>query len=133
MNPTSDTRSLAAMRDDHRRFEDLFETVLSQLDTGSKAIADEGWSTLERTLSDHIDYEEREVFPRFEAGDGGEVKALLAEHRRFRELLTELGVALELGALPEASAKEFFDLLRAHAAREDGAFARWYDDAKPAG
>ncbi len=133
MNPATETRSLAVMRDDHRRFEDLFETVLSQLDTGDKTIADEGWSTLERTLSEHIDYEEREVFPRFAEGDGGEVKALLVEHERFRALLTELGVALELCALPEESAKEFFDLLRAHAAREDGAFARWYDAKAPAG
>ena len=122
MTTANETRSLAVMRDEHRRFEDLFETVQSQLDTGSKAIADEGWSTLERTLTAHIDYEEREVLPRFEASDPLTVKALRDEHARFKALLTELG------ALPEATSKEFFDLLRAHATREDGAFARWYDE-----
>ena len=89
---------------------------------------DEWRSLIERTLTAHIDYEEREVLPRFEASDPLTVKALRDEHARFKALLTELGVAIELGALPEATSKEFFDLLRAHATREDGAFARWYDE-----
>lgn len=132
MTTANEFRSLNVMRDDHRRFEDLFETVLSQIDTENKAIADEGWATLERTLVSHIEYEEREVFPRFASSDRATVEALIAEHERFRTLLGEMGVAVELGALPEASAKEFFDLLRSHAAREDGAFARWFDDSAAA-
>lgn len=36
MTTANETRSLAVMRDEHRRFEDLFETVQSQLDTGSR-------------------------------------------------------------------------------------------------
>lgn len=126
MNPAAALPALAVMRDEHRRFEDLFETVLSRLATGDKAVADEGWSTLERTLTAHIVYEEREVFPPFAEVDAAAVGALLADHARFRTLLTEMGIALELGALPESHAKEFFDLLRAHAAREDEAFARWF-------
>lgn len=132
MTTATEFRSLNVMRNDHRSFEDLFETVLSQIDTENKAIADEGWTTLERTLLAHIEYEEREVFPRFAARDRATVDALVEEHQRFRTLLGELGVAVELGALPEATAKEFFDLLRTHAAREDGAFARWFDDSAAA-
>ncbi len=123
--PHLDPHALEAMRDDHRAFEDLFETVRSQLDTGDKSIADAGWSTLERRLTEHLALEERDLFPRYHSVDPIAVNALLADHARFRELLTELGLALELGALPDAHADEFFALLKSHAAREDEAFARW--------
>ena len=60
--------------------------------------------------------------------DPEEAVALLREHGQIRELLLELGVAVDLHAIRFEQSRRFIDMLRAHADREDRLLYRWADE-----
>ena len=52
---------------------------------------------------------------------------MLRDHGQIRELLLELGVAVDLHELRYERSRELVELLRSHAGREDNLLYRWAD------
>lgn len=86
------------------------------------------WGTFEGQLLRHLEAEERFLLPLLEASDPAEVSRIRAEHARIRELVTELGPAIELHAVREANVTRLIDFLKAHAEHENRALYRLAGD-----
>jgi hemerythrin-like domain-containing protein len=85
------------------------------------------WQHFEASLREHLDAEERTIFPVVAAAHRPEVEALRADHQFIRESLAELGLALELHTLRKAAVDELITFLSQHAARENGTLYAWID------
>jgi Hemerythrin HHE cation binding domain len=83
------------------------------------------WCQLEAQLLSHLEAEERYVLPAFARVDREEAMALIKEHGAIRELMMELGVAVELHYARLAPFERLAEILRAHAAREEALLYRW--------
>jgi len=103
---------------------ETFESGIAAPDLG------EAWTLLEWSLRDHLDAEERLIFPFVDPALADEVEALRGEHDQIRRLLSQLGVAVELSALRKTSVAQFVSFLRAHATREERSI---YHDASAIG
>lgn len=82
------------------------------------------WAKFETKLIRHMEAEERFLLPLLEASDPAEVARIRLEHARIRDALSELGVAVELHTVREASITELIELLQDHAQHEDVALYR---------
>ena len=102
-------------------------TQLGQAVAGDDAPADlcQTWRHFEASLRDHLDTEERYLFPVFAATHREEVEALRREHRQIRNSLNELGIAAELHTLRKPAVDDVISFLRDHAAREDRSLYDW--------
>jgi hemerythrin-like domain-containing protein len=105
----------------------VYEEVASRLERGAPAdtgLASSAADIVRRFVEDyHEQLEEQHVFPRLEAArrEAGIVATLRQQHRRGRELTTEilrLSAGGDAGALAEAL-RSFSRMYRPHAARED--------------
>ena len=85
------------------------------------------WTCFETSLREHLDAEERTIFPVVASDHRQEVEALRAEHQLIRQSLAELGLALELHTLRKAAVDELIAFLHQHAARENGSLYDWLD------
>jgi hemerythrin-like domain-containing protein len=110
---------------DHRALEELLVRLESALDGASAAELCEQWTRLELNLRDHLDTEERCLFPGVAADHRDEVEELRAEHEHIRCALSELGVAVDLHTLRKASVHEFIAYLQRHALREEHSLYQW--------
>ena len=113
------------LRSDHARLDALFEELLDDFADGHQREIRSTWTEFDRSLLVHLDTEERFILPRFERVNPAETAALRAEHARIRRLLGELGVGVDLHLVRLELAREFIDLLRAHARREDTLLYLW--------
>ncbi len=114
------------MTANHARLETTFERLLDAMAVGAPE-ARELWTELDHGLLSHLEAEERYVLPAFATIDRLAARELLADHAQIRELLLELGVAMDLHALRYEHSKEFIRVLRSHAAREDNLLYHWAD------
>ncbi|HEY0468244.1 MAG TPA: hemerythrin domain-containing protein [Polyangiaceae bacterium] len=113
---------------DHSALEKLLAELGAVLeDNDSESELCDLWTRFEQNLRDHLDTEERCLFPLVAAAHRSEVEALRAEHRHIRCALGELGVAVDLHALRKASVDELIGYLRQHALREDHSMYDWVD------
>jgi len=126
VTPASDVK--VRLLDDHRALEALLSNLESALECASTAELCEQWTRFELNLRDHLDTEERCLFPLVAASNRSEVEALRAEHQCIRKALSELGVALDLHTLRKASVDEFIVYLQRHALREENTLYRWVDN-----
>lgn len=115
------------MTDSHRHLDEVLGRLLGAL-AANAPDARALWDELDRDLSSHMAAEERFVLPSFMRVDPEEAVALLDEHGRIREMLLELGVAVDLHALRVEQARRFIEMLLAHADREDRLLYRWADE-----
>jgi hemerythrin superfamily protein len=120
------------MADDHQRIQALFERLIELLSDGDWDAANNFFTDFERRMLSHIDGEERYMLPHLQRDDPFEAAAVLEEHRRIREHISDLGVQLELHSVRQDHAQKLFDLHRAHAAREERVLYRWADGTLPA-
>jgi len=93
----------------------------------------ECWTRVESSLRDHLDTEERTIFPVVAAAHREEIEALRAEHQAIRKSLTELGLAVELHTLRKAAVDKLFLFLSEHAARENHSLYDWLEDTSDSG
>ena len=77
------------------------------------------WSQLETRLLGHMDAEEQYLLPLIEASHPAEVARTRREHVRIRQMVYELGVAIELHAVRQPAIDALVALLHDHAQRED--------------
>jgi len=115
------------MTRDHRRLEKLFDELLEAFHADAREELSRLWTALEEGLGAHLDAEDRWALEAFARVDAPEAAALRAEHIDIRHRLAELGVGVDLHAVPERVAQGFIAALRAHARREDALLYRWID------
>ena len=107
---------------DHAALEGILSKLANTLESNAPTpqLCDE-WTRFEWSLRDHLDTEERLIFPILANADRGEVEALRKDHQHIRKALAELGVAVELHVLRKASVDELICFLHEHSQREE----RW--------
>jgi hemerythrin superfamily protein len=113
------------MRASHEALSVLGEQVLHALRADIRPALLARWCELESKLLTHLEAEERFVLPAFARVDREDAFALLREHGKIRELVLELGVAVELHYARLAPFENLVKILRAHAAREETLLFRW--------
>ena len=91
------------------------------------------WADFEASLRDHLDTEERVIFPVVASAHRAEVEELRSEHQLIRRTLTELGLAVELHTLRKAAVDELIAFLNQHAARESDSLYEWLEQSSPSG
>ena len=83
------------------------------------------WCELETELVDHMAAEEELILPRYAAHAPAEGQRIAADHARMRELLTPMGVEVELHESRASRLRQLVDTLEAHAAFEDAGMYPW--------
>lgn len=124
--PTT-TRAKQLLSSDHLAMNRLL-TQLSGAVEADDPLLGELWTRFERALREHIEFEERCLFPLLAVAHRDEIESLRAEHRRIRCALGELGIAADLHALRKASVDALISDLEQHAAREERSLYDWLDE-----
>jgi hemerythrin-like domain-containing protein len=114
---------------DHLELDALFTRLMDAFQANAREDTQSLWTELERRLERHFQVEERHLFPRFEKLDATETRALREDHTRLRQRLGELGAGVDLKLVRAEVARDFIDMLRAHAKREDELLYRWAREA----
>ncbi len=109
---------------DHQELEALLRCLEQDAVAPVPSALQATWTTFESRLTRHMDAEEQFLLPLIEASDPGEVARIRTEHTRIRELLTELGVAIELHTIRARNIERLIEVLEAHAKHENGALYR---------
>lgn len=112
---------------EHRELDALYEDLANRVHSGDTATIDEAWGPLEARLRAHMEFEERELLPRFAELAPVTAQQIVGEHAQIRSALSEMGVAIELHGLREEAVTDFLGLLRAHGRLEDETLYRWSD------
>lgn len=104
---------------DHRELESALEALARVADgSDSEALAG-AWADVETRLSRHMQAEERYLLPLVMASHPAAAQLTLQEHSRIREIVAELGLAVELHTIRSHEILALIDWLRAHSHRED--------------
>jgi hemerythrin-like domain-containing protein len=114
------------MIDNHAQLERTFEALLEAMQHDAADVR-ALWTEVDHGLLAHMEAEERYVLPAFARVDRAAAVEILREHGEIRQLLLELGVAIDLHQLRYERSQEFVRMLRAHAGREDNLLYRWAD------
>lgn len=117
---------------DHARLEALAENLLTAARSGDSAEVCLPWSEFEQGVLAHLEAEDGELIPLFEAGHKEETAAIRAAHAHIRQTLDRVGLSIELHEARLAGIEELLRQLRAHAAQEAGLIYRWADENLPA-
>lgn len=83
------------------------------------------WCELEAELLDHIAAEEEVILPTYAAHAPDDAKRILDDHARIRELVTPVGVEVELHETRAARLRLLVEALEAHADHEDLLMYPW--------
>lgn len=113
--------------DEHVHLATLCNRVVAEFEAGDREACDAVFRELERDLERHLQFEERELLPRFARSHPAEAAAILAEHQRFRSRLLELGVGVDLHLTRCHAVKALVLELAEHARREGQVLYRWAD------
>jgi len=113
---------------DHREL----NALLLRLSQDASAPSDEAmratYSELERRLLTHMDAEEQYLVPLVEASHPAQAQCTRSEHEQIRQLLSELGIAVDLHAVRQPAISELIRVLHEHAEREDRTLYRFAGD-----
>lgn len=111
--------------DDHAVLLRLFDEVLRKFAEDDRSVTAMAWSTFESALSAHLVAEEALIFPQFRNVDPVECQILANDDALFRRALDTLGIAVDLHTIRSEEASEFIEILKLHAAREEGFMYVW--------
>ncbi len=125
--PVLDKSLYRFMTESHQHLDQLFHRVLDALQAGAPE-ARELWTEIDHGLLAHMEAEERFVIPAFARIDRDKAIALIREHGLIRELLLELGIAVDLHCIRFDRARELGEILRVHVQREQDLLYRWSDE-----
>ncbi|TPV96049.1 MAG: hypothetical protein B7733_06705 [Myxococcales bacterium FL481] len=114
--------------EDHQAINESLADLAAAAEAGDFSAADQCLKQVEVQLRGHLNGEEKFLFDPLEAAHPTEIQVLRAEHQRFLQTLTQLGVDAELHALQKESVDDFIAALRAHARREDASLYQWADE-----
>lgn len=125
----SPTAQCEALNTDHRCLGAIFDELELQVQADDPSEVRRAWEQFERALLAHIAWEESFMLPAYGRSNPVEALAILDEHRRFRTLLAEMGVGIDVQRVRRETVDEFVALLCAHAAREEHSLYRWANAA----
>jgi len=119
---------------DHAELAQQLQALARSVDANDAA-CDLGqcWADFEASLRDHLDTEERSIFPVLASAHRAEIEALRAEHQLIRNTLTDLGLAVELHTLRKAAVDDLIAFLDQHAARENDSLYEWLEQSPRSG
>jgi hemerythrin superfamily protein len=120
-----DSEFFAFMHGSHETLERLAARLVAALAADDRIEIQTLWPEIERKLLAHLEAEERFVLPAFARTDEKEAIELIRQHGKFRELLLELGVAVDLHYARLPRFQLFLAMLREHAQREEALMYRW--------
>ena len=126
--PVTTTAVKARLLSDHRELEELLAQLTCAVEGTNPTELCEQWTQFEQNLRDHLDTEERCLFPLVASAHRDDVERLRAEHQHIRSALSDLGVAVDLHTLRKTSVDELIIYLQQHALREDHSLYQWLDD-----
>lgn len=116
------------LHDDHRGFDERFADLCDRARSGDWHELDQVWSSFTADLEAHLAFEEAQLFPGF-AAQGPACQVLVCrlcdQHVEFRELLTSIGLQIQLKEIRPATIEAFTALLREHAALESDTIYPW--------
>jgi hemerythrin-like domain-containing protein len=112
--------------DDHAELEGRLQRLADSVDANDPCSELRTvWAEFESNLLDHLDTEERCLFPVVAREHRAEIEALRAEHQHIRRTVAELGVCVELHTLRKQSVTDLIELLQRHAERENNSLYEW--------
>jgi hypothetical protein len=117
--------------DEHALLDRALKDISCAADGGEACDVRRAWGELEELLVRHLDFEEKELFPRLEALHPEWTAGFRRDHAVIRRLLAELGIRVDLHALRKQEIDELVDALREHAEREDATVYRWAGESAP--
>jgi polyisoprenoid-binding protein YceI/hemerythrin-like domain-containing protein len=113
------------LADGHAHLQRSFADILElSLDLDADELR-QPWKTFELGLIRHLDLEEEHVLRPFAVVEPGPAAEILAEHKRVRAALTQLGIDLDLHSLRPEQVQTFVEQLREHVAREESLLYPW--------
>jgi len=116
------TRTLA---DGHARLQRSFADIVElSIDLDADELR-QPWNKFEADLVHHLNLEEEHVLRPFAAAEPGPAAEIIAEHKRVRAALTQLGIDLDLHSLQPEQVRAFVEQLRVHVAREETLLYPW--------
>jgi len=104
---------------DHGELEQLLQRLADDSAAPEPAALLPTWCQFETRLLAHMDAEERYLLPLLDVSHARESAQTRAEHARIRELVSELGVAVELHTARQAAITELIAILRQHSEHEE--------------
>jgi hypothetical protein len=111
--------------DHHLRIEAMCKELLASAYSGEPRELAAQWRELEAELLDHIEAEEEVIIPCYATYAPDDAERILAHHATLREILTPIGVEIELHEAHAPNLRRLVDALRAHAVLEDAAMYPW--------
>lgn len=111
--------------DDHLHLAALCNRIVAEFEAGDREACDDAFRHLEHELEAHLNFEEQELLPRFALTHPVEAAALLADHKRFRARLTELGIGIDLHLTRCNAVRSLVIDLAEHARHEGEVLYRW--------
>jgi hemerythrin-like domain-containing protein len=106
---------------DHQDLEALLRCLAEDADAPDCGTLEATWSAFEASMTRHLEAEERYLLPLLEASHPAVVERTRFDHARIRNLITALGIAVELHTARKPAILELIALLREHAKHEDEA------------
>ena len=132
MDPHQDPEPLPPRRglrlllpDHHRRLEAKCNELLAWAYTDDFRELTARWRELEAELLDHIAAEEEVILPGYAKHAPDDAKRILEDHARIRELVTPVGVEIELHQTRASRLRLLTEALAAHAEHEDSLMYPW--------
>jgi len=113
---------------DHQELHALLRGLAQDARAPLPGMLQSTWTTFENRLLRHMETEEQCLLPLIEGNDPKEVIRIRTEHARIRNVLSELGIAIELHTVREANINELIVLLETHAKHENTALYRLAED-----
>lgn len=105
----------------HQELEAMLRCLAEDADAPDCGTLEATWGAFEAAMTLHLEAEERYLLPLIEASHPAVVERTRFDHARIRNLITALGIAVELHTARKPAILELIELLRAHAQHEDEA------------
>jgi hypothetical protein len=113
---------------EHEYLDGLFNRLLQCAHRNDTESLGPLWTVFERVLLDHLAWEEEHLLPDYKLEHLEDSVAIEKDHARFRSIVAEIGVAVDLHLVREEIVREMIDLLRSHAQREEEQFHLWAEE-----
>ncbi len=111
--------------DHHRRLDAMCHEMLGSACSDDPRELVARWAELEIELRDHLAAEEEVILPSYAKHAPADARKILDDHVVIRDLMTPIGVEIELHETRLARLRRLVDALAAHALHEDSAMYPW--------
>lgn len=115
----------AGLLRDHACLESLLRDLAADAEGNDRARLQKTWGEFERCLARHLRDEEQQLLPLFLPSHPEEARMILTEHQRVRELVSELGVEVDLHTLQKQTLDRLIRMLQVHAKAEERGLYEW--------